>query len=166
VLGETSANRLALLRLLPALNSTVILMFAFDEYLFLSRWMKPTYRAQANALLAPWFAHWLSPALYVIVGTFCFSFAISLANIFTSREALQLTGAEKWYWYGFAFQVAHFLYAPPIMKLLKAISEDQPKGDVTSSMKKWLRIHLARSLTTDLPAWVFFIVAEVSSEPQ
>lgn len=159
-----STTGLALLRLLPALNSTVILMFAFDEYLFLSRWTKPTYRAQANALLAPWFAHWLSPALYVIVGTFSFSFALSLANIFTSRAALQAVGAEKWYWCGFAFQLSHFLYAPAIVPLLKAIPEDQPKGDVTSSMKRWLRIHLARSLTADLPAWVFFIVAKVASE--
>jgi hypothetical protein len=119
---------LALLRLLPALNSTVILMFAFDEYLFLSRWMKPTYRAQANALLAPWFAYWLSPALYVIVGSFSFSFAIALANIFTSRAALQAAGAEKWYWCGFVFQLAHFLYAPAILPLLKAITRGPARG--------------------------------------
>jgi hypothetical protein len=74
---------------------------------------------------------------------------------------LQAAGAEKWYWCGFAFQFAHFVFAPLAIKLLNEICEDKPKGDVTGTMRKWLRMHLARSFLVDVGAWVFFIVGNV-----
>jgi hypothetical protein len=136
-------------------------MFAFDEYLFLSRFMNTTYRTESNAFLAKWFTQWLAKAKWVIISLFPFSLGTALANIFTSRKALQMAGAEKWYWCGFAFQFGHFLFAPIAVKLLNDISGDKPKGDVTSSMKKWLRMHAIRTFVVDIPAWAFFITANV-----
>jgi len=154
---------LSFLRLVPTLNATVILMFAYDEYAFLSCWTNPAYRPEANALLPRWFKTWLSPSfgLGVIFTCFPLAFGSSLANIFISDG---LHGAAVYYWLGFAFQLAHFAYAKPILGLLRDIPGDVPKGNVVESMKRWLRIHWVRTLTTDLPAWVFFVMAKIVSE--
>ncbi|MCJ1245272.1 hypothetical protein MMC30_002475 [Trapelia coarctata] len=158
----TTPAGLALLRLLPLLSSTVNLMFTTDEHVFLSTWMNPAYRDRANALLPPWFEHWLARGKWVILTSYPFSMATSLANIFTYRDRLQAVGAERWYWCGFAFTLAHFLWAPPAIKMLNAIPADVPKGESTASLRTWLRVNAARGLTADLPAWVFFVVAVVT----
>jgi hypothetical protein len=48
-----------------------------------------------------------------------------------------------------------------VVKLLSDISGDRPKGNVTSSLKTWLRMNTIRLLVADLPAWAFFIVGNV-----
>ncbi|MCJ1377493.1 hypothetical protein MMC17_000588 [Xylographa soralifera] len=153
---------LALLRLAPLLSSTVNLMFTIDEHIFLSTWMKPAYRDRANMLLPSWFEHWLARGIWVILISYPFSLATALANIFTSRVQLQAVGATRWYWGGFLFTLAHFLYAPPALKMLNAIPADVPKGQSTTSLRTWLKVNAARGLTADLPAWIFFLGAAVT----
>lgn len=138
-------------------------MWAFDEYAFLSSWMDPSYRAQADTLLPAWFKTWLSKGTWVLITGFPMSFGAGIANTFTHRAGLQTAGALKWYWLGVAFTAAHFLYAPTAIRLLKAIQAGHPDGQTTKSMGEWLRMHFVRTVITDLPAFVCFTIATLTA---
>ena len=159
----TTQTGLNLLRLAPVLSSTAVLMYAHDEDLFYSCWVQPHYREKANALLPSWFTYNMKRALWVVLTGFSFSFVSGISNIYTSRLALLNSGASKWYWAGVSFTMAHFLFGRTALGLLSDIQEDRPKGNSTTSMEKWLRMHRVRTLAVDLPAWICFIVGFLRS---
>ncbi|KAJ7765417.1 hypothetical protein DFH07DRAFT_916324 [Mycena maculata] len=153
-------STLKLLRLFPVISSTVNLMWAHDEYAFLSSWMSSSYRAQADTLLPSWFKTWLQKGVWFPLGvSFPATVAVGLANIFTDRAGLEAVGALKWYWMGVGFTVAHFLYGPKAMRLLAAIQAGGQDGKATKPMGEWLRMHLTRIIIADLPAFICFTVA-------
>lgn len=147
---------LKLLRLSPFFSATINLMWAADEYMFLSSWLSPSYRNQANALLPAWFATWGPMGTLVLFSSFPFSLCTGIANILTSRETSRLNDASKWYWAGLAFTLAHFGFAPKALGLLAAIRKGEPKGNATESMRQWIAMHLLRVAIADFPAFVFF----------
>lgn len=150
---------LKILRLTPLISSTVNLMWAVDEYMFLSSWLSPSYRDQANALLPDWFATWSRMGSLVLFSSFPFSLGSGIANVLTSRETNAASGALKWYWAGLIFTFAHFLFAPKALKLLAAIRHGEPKGNATESMRLWIAMHSIRIAVADLPAFLAFATA-------
>ena len=154
----TTSMGLNLLRLTPVLSSTANLMYAHDENLFLSSWVQPSYRERANSLLPSWFSHWCPRALLVILVGFPASMVSGISSVSIKSWPLQENGAHKWYWAGIAFTFAHFIYGPRALRLLDDIQEDRPKGNSTTSMEKWLKMHRMRTFTADIPAWVCFLV--------
>lgn len=157
-------STLKLLRLFPVISSTVNLMWAYDEYAFLSSWMNPPYRTQADILLPHWFKNWLQKGTWLPLGlSFPMSIGVGLANIFTHGESLQANGALKWYWLGVGFTAAHFLYGPKAMRLLTDIQAGGSDGKATKPMGEWLTMHLTRIITADLPAFVCFTVAALAA---
>jgi hypothetical protein len=154
---------LKLLRLSPIISSTISLQFAYDEYTFLSCWMQPSYRPEANALLPAWFTSWGPWGTKVVFGSFTFSLASGLANLFTGRGVEEATVGRYWYAAGFVFAAAHlFIFGVKALKLLAMIRGGKPEGESTVSMGKWLEMHLLRSVTVDLPAVICFVVAALS----
>jgi hypothetical protein len=152
---------LKLLRLCPIISSTASLLWAYDEYAFFTAWMNPAFKPQADALLPKWFVTWAPKGTRVLATSFPMSLIAGIANTFTHRASLQTTGALPFYWLGVFFTSAHFFYGPTALRLLKAIREGEPKGETTKSMGKWLRMHRARTLTTDLLAFICFTIAAV-----
>jgi len=152
---------LKFLRLCPIISSTTSLVWAYDEYTFLGAWMNPTYRAQADALLPPWFITWAPKGTRVLFTSFPISLIAGIANAYTHRASLEATGALKFYWLGVFFALAHFFYGGMAVRLLKAIRNGEPEGKTTKSMGDWLRMHWARTFTTDLPAVICFTIAAV-----
>ncbi|KAJ6581544.1 hypothetical protein B0H19DRAFT_511635 [Mycena capillaripes] len=150
---------LKLLRLSPVISSTASLIWAYDEYSFLSSWMNPSYRTQADALLPPWFKTWAPKGTRVLFTSFPMSLIAGIANTFTHRASLQTAGV--FYWLGVFFTAAHFFYGPKALTLLKSIRDAQPAGRTTESMGEWLRMHRTRTVTTDLLAFICFTVAAV-----
>ena len=148
---------LAVVRLLPLLSSTVSLMWAADEYMFLSAWLSPSYRDQANALLPAWFSVWGAMGSKVLFSSFPLSLAAAMANALTSAAA------PRWYAIGLCFVMAHFAYAPTALKWLAAFRKDEPDRRPTESLRSWVDMHVLRSLTADLPALVCFATALVES---
>ncbi|KAJ6607516.1 hypothetical protein B0H10DRAFT_2227816 [Mycena sp. CBHHK59/15] len=134
---------LKFIRICPVISSTVNLMWAFDEYMFLSAWVNP--------------AH-LGP-----LDQFPLSVVTGLLNVLTHSDELQAVGALKWYWMAFAFTTAHFFFAPTAIRLLAAIQAGQPDGKPTKSMARWLSMHIFRTAVADLPACLCFIMAAVSA---
>jgi len=154
---------LKLLRLIPVISSTISLQFAYDEYAFLSRWVQPAYRAQADALLPPWFTSWGPWGTKVVFGSFTISIASGLANFLAGREVGEAAAARYWYAAGLGFAAAHLLvWGPTALKLLAKIRKGEPEGRATESMSKWLSMHLTRSILVDLPAVVCFVAGLMS----
>jgi len=150
---------LKLLRLFPLLSATVNLMWAADEYMFLSSWLSSTYRTQANALLPAWFATWGRMGSYVLFTSFPLSLGSAIANIVTSRQMSSASGALIWYCAGFMFTTVHFAFGPKALGLLAAIRNGEPKGNATESLTSWIEMHLIRVVVADLPAFLCFVMA-------
>lgn len=55
------------------------------------------------------------------------------------------------------------IYAKRATKLLAEIKADIPRGNSTYSMGVLLKMNWVRALTTDLPAWLCFIVAALKT---
>ncbi|CAJ2508286.1 Uu.00g094720.m01.CDS01 [Anthostomella pinea] len=154
----------SLLRLAPLISSTVNLMWAADEYMFLSAWLPAAYRTDADALLPRWFRVWGPMGSLVLFSSFPFSLGAAIANLLTSRDTSAAVGAAKWYWAGLVFTTAHFGYAPRALRLLKAIRKGKEEGgDPTGSMRRWIGMHLLRVVTADLPAFLCFATAVLSA---
>jgi hypothetical protein len=150
-----------LLLLSPAISSTVSLMWAVDEYQFLSCWTNPLYRDQATVLLPAWFKTWGQKATWVLLGSFSFSLGAGLANVVSVDPGLGET--SWWYCFGLCFTLAHFLYGPKALALLARIKNDTPNGDGIVALEEWLKMHVMRALTADLPAWICYIIAATTT---
>lgn len=155
---------LRVLRLLPVITSTVSLMFAVDEHIFLGTWMHPTLRDRTNAHLPAWFQRWGRRGRWPIILGYPTNYVLAILNLIVAREHLYTRGAAKWYGLGLLFSVGHIaVYGKGAIKLLADIKADIPKGNSSYSMGVWLRMNWQRALTTDLPAWLCFIVAALKA---
>ncbi|TVY16903.1 hypothetical protein LARI1_G007193 [Lachnellula arida] len=158
---ETSVR---VLRLLPVLSTTITLMFAVDEHIFLGTWMHPSFRDRANAHLPVWFQYWLRRGGWVIKLGYPSNYILGLLNLVVARDQLHTAGSRKWYVLGLLFSVGHIvIYARRALKLLAEIENDVPKGNSTYSMGVWLKMNWVRAVTTDLPALLCFIVAALKT---
>jgi hypothetical protein len=151
-----------LLRLLPVLSSSVTLMFAVDEHIFLGTWMHPEYRARANAHLPDWFTHWGRRGRWVILLGYPANYSLAVLNLLVARR--DSGGSLPWYGLGLLFSFCHIaIFAKRALGLLADIKADRPKGNSTHSMGVWLKMNWVRALVTDFPAWVCFIVAALKA---
>ncbi|TGO41635.1 hypothetical protein BHYA_0018g00060 [Botrytis hyacinthi] len=150
---------LRVLRLLPVITSTAVLMFAVDEHIFLGTWMAPPFRERANMHLPSWFQLWGRRGRWVILLGYPGTYVLGMLNLLVARPQLKVAGAQKWYALGLLCSVGHIaIYGKRALKLLAEIKGDVPKGNSTCSMAAWLRMHRIRTCTTDVPALVFFVV--------
>ena len=176
-----TSTSLRLLRLLPALSSTLTLMFALDEHLIFGTWMHPSLRARANTHLPAWWTRGGLRWRWVIILGYPVNYILGILNLLASvsppprwdhhhhqQQLLQevTTGGggswssfKSWYALGLMFSVAHMLYARMALRLIADIENGVPRGNVTESMAGWLKMNWVRALTTDLPAWVCFVTA-------
>jgi hypothetical protein len=154
---------LRLLRLLPAICSTVTLQFAIDEQLIFGTWVHPALRERANANLPPW---WTLGGLrwrWVIIVGYLANYIFGVLNLLVARDQLEATGSTNWYTAGLFFSIAHMLFVRMALGKISAIEKDIPKGNVTNSMAAWLRMNWIRGWITDFPAWLCCIVAVVKA---
>jgi hypothetical protein len=154
---------LGFVRMLPLISSTVSLMWAADEYMFLSSWLPTAYHEQAQALLPLWFATWGRMANWVLFSSFPISLGAAIANVTTSRATSGASGALMWYYAGLFFTSAHFFYGPKALGLLAAIRKPAPAGNPTASLSQWITMHLTRVVTADAPAFLAFATAVLTS---
>lgn len=161
---SATETALRMLRLLPVLTSTVTLMFAVDEHIFLGTWMHPAFRDRANAHLPAWFYHWGRRGRWIILLGYPANYLLAILNLAVARTQLFAMGAGKWYFLGLLFSLGHIaIYGKGALKLLAEIKADVPKGNSTYSMGVWLKMNWVRALTTDLPAWLCFIVGALKA---
>ena len=159
----TISTGLKLLRLLPAITSTATLQFVIDEHLIFGTWMDPSLRQKANTTLPAWWTRGGLRWQWVLIIGYPLNYLFGILNLVTDYDQLQATGASTWYKMALIFSVAHMLYLKMALERIAAIEQGRPKDNVTVSMGRWLHMNWARGLITDLPAWVFWIVAAVKA---
>jgi hypothetical protein len=147
-----------LILLLPLLTSTAFLEFAIDETFFFSLFLRPSHSAQSANLLPGYLLAFSRPAILIIA-------SILGTQLLTSLAAIALSDQTFWYWTGFALTLAHFPFAPFAAPLLTDIAKmEKGKGkeeEVKRKMERFLRVHLVRTWTVNLGAWVCFAIAVV-----
>ncbi|KAF2170722.1 hypothetical protein M409DRAFT_63803 [Zasmidium cellare ATCC 36951] len=171
---------LQLLRLLPLISSTVNVQFANDEYQFLTSWTELPLDKQipAREVLPNWSTSWQSRGLWQALIGLSVPIIAGVANHVLLRPATAasifqdplLSGldganvsAARWYLAGSIFSFLHFAFGCKALRLLAQMASDDAKNRKSNieSVAQWLRMHRMRTLLTDLPAFVCFIVATI-----
>lgn len=158
-----TSTSLRLLRLLPAITSTATLQFVIDEHLIFGTWMDPSLRAHTNAALPAWWTRGGLRWQWVLIIGYPLNYIFGVLNLMVKYDQLRESGAATWYILGLMFSLAHMFYLKIALGRIAAIEKGTPKGNVTVSMGRWLKMNWVRGLITDLPAWVFWIVAALKA---
>ncbi|KAI1776999.1 hypothetical protein F4818DRAFT_408798 [Hypoxylon cercidicola] len=150
-----------LLRLIPIMSSTSSLWYAWDQYEQNTLFRKAELKTLSNQLLPRYFTSFFArgaPRVLALLATT----AVSCGAILRSSGDMSASAAKPWYIAGLSLAVAHLAWAPLIIPPVKAIEKDA-KGQNVAHLEHWLRLHVWRSLTVDLGAWLCCIVATVVS---
>ncbi|KAH8812137.1 hypothetical protein F5884DRAFT_303892 [Xylogone sp. PMI_703] len=150
---------LILLRIAPLLSSTCSLWYALDQSFFLSIFTNPIHCTKSNDILPSYFTTFFHHGVWRVLGLISISIATSVANLYHAGLSDEL---RKWFVAGALFTASHLLFVPAEGPTTLAIIHNQSKGRSTEDLKRWLKIHLVRTLTVDLAAWACFVVAAVS----
>ncbi|KAF7114707.1 hypothetical protein CNMCM5793_009658 [Aspergillus hiratsukae] len=130
-----------LLRLAPLVTTTSSLMYAWDEYWFLSGFLRPEYKHHSEAMLPRYFRRFFEQGIWIIASLNTLTLSSSVANLLIDRLALDRLGSSRWYCAGLGFTVCHFLFVPLIAYPIRDIMEDRSKGQSTKDLKRWIDIH-------------------------
>lgn len=162
----TAAMSKTALLVAPLVSSTCTLLFGFDQDLFLRLLtLRSTYR-DANSLLPAYWHVFLHRSLPRVLSYITTTAATSLAAIFVARPLLQRRGTVGWYAGAAACAAAHLAWVPWVTGPIKAMVEDEgvaieEEEGLTNVDHQvgWLKVNLARTVTTDLLGWVCAVVA-------
>ena len=155
-----TATRLGLhpsFAILPFLSSSLTLFYAFVEPTVFIPWVRSadTELTATNRALRIWWNHFYTPSLSTIL-------SITIPTIFTGGYAIAKlqSHTREWRLYaaGTAFTVGHYVFAAPIVDAINHMNSEEVEktnGNV-EWLKKWLRIHAWRTITTDIPSVVCF----------
>ncbi|KAH9950087.1 hypothetical protein B0H21DRAFT_23241 [Amylocystis lapponica] len=141
--------QIGLLHLTPVLSATAALTFAASEYWTLLPWLKPDTQPQA---LSKWFDQWFR---YGTAGVVVFGTASLVGGYASWRDTVG--GARALYKYGIFFAVGHFAFVPPVSQCIKRLVYGPT--DSKDELRLWLKLHTARTVLTDLPAFLCFLGA-------
>ncbi|KAK6073401.1 hypothetical protein SCUP234_08740 [Seiridium cupressi] len=149
---------IVLLRAAPLVTSTSALWFSLDQYTFLNNFLRPEHHEKANELVPSYFKTFFPGGAAHIFLLYGISISTGAANFWGKPN-----GAWRWYAAGTALAATHFAFVPKIMWVIQSLCEDQYKGQGNRELKKWLNIHVIRSVIADLPAWICFGAAALTS---
>ncbi|KAI0430582.1 hypothetical protein F5Y09DRAFT_341515 [Xylaria sp. FL1042] len=148
-----------LLHLVPIMSSTSSLWYAWDQYEQMTLLRTRELKSLSNQLLPKYFTSFFArgaPRVLGLLLTTAFSCGAILR--YSSAGVVREKGAFPWYVAGLSLAISHLAWAPAILPSVKAIEKDAKEKNVTQ-LEAWLRLHVWRSLTVDLGAWVCCIVA-------
>ncbi|KAH6648031.1 hypothetical protein BKA67DRAFT_649683 [Truncatella angustata] len=156
--SETFVDFTVLLRAAPLVSATSALWFSADQYTFLNNFLRPEHRNEAESVVPSYFKTFFPGGLTRILFLYGVSISTGTANFWARPNA-------SWHWYaaGTAFAVAHFAFAPRIISVVQSLTENRHPKQGNRDLKKWLDIHVVRSILADLPAWICFVVATLTS---
>jgi hypothetical protein len=146
-----------LLRVAPVITSSFSLWYCWDQFMFFQNFIVPENRRLGSAFLPGYWKTFLTPGLTCIFTLYGATAMAAAGNIYRGSTAFW------WYTAGVTLSVAHFTFAPFIIGPIEDIINDRAKGESWKDMQRWLRIHVARSLLVDFPAWVCYLLAAMQS---
>ncbi|KAL4798963.1 putative integral membrane protein [Aspergillus venezuelensis] len=159
-----------LLLLTPVISSTGTIMYAGCEALFFSAFLHPPVRPHSRSILPLWFRRVFETNINVLIGLnmVTISCASAILTIPGVRSVLTENGSRGLYVTGLIGTCTHFVFAPTMLGVIERItkpSEERKEGenDSTDEMERWLGIHYVRLLVADVPAWVAYIGAVLTT---
>lgn len=160
-----SAAKTALL-LAPAVTSTCTLLLGLDHDLFLRPLtLRSTYR-DANRLLPAYWARLMRTGLPRVLAFLSGTAASSVAALALAGPLLRRRASAGWYWVAAGCAAAHLAWVPWVTGPIRAMVDDEgvavddDEGETNvDHQARWLRVNLARTLTTDLLGWACAMVA-------
>lgn len=154
---------LKLLRIAPLLTTTSSLVYAWDEHWYLSGFLHSKHQEETKKILPSYFRRFFEQGIFVIAGLNTLTISTAITNLLTDRPVLDRLQSSRWYWAGLGFTVCHFLFVPLIAYPIRDIMEDRSRGNSTNDLRRWLDVHRVRVLVADLPAWMSFLGAVLST---
>lgn len=147
-----------LLVVTPLVTSTAAFWFAVDQCVFLRLFQEPIHIEKSKPILPTYFDKFLPKALAMLFCLNGISAGTAIANLLTRERGV----ADRWYWSGLFFSIAHFAFVPAVAWKIKAIVEDT-KGESTAILSKWLKVHYLRMWTVDILALGSFLAAALTT---
>jgi hypothetical protein len=148
-----------LLRVAPLVSSSAAVWFCYDQWMYYGTFLHRDVKQKTNDILpAYWNAH-ISKGLAGIFSLYGLSAATGLANAL-SRGGRPAAPGSRWYLAGACLSVAHFVFVPWVAEEIRAMVHD---GNAVESQARWMRFHLTRTFTVDIPGWVCFGLAVLHS---
>ncbi|KAF3769764.1 hypothetical protein M406DRAFT_248376 [Cryphonectria parasitica EP155] len=149
-----------LLRLTPLISSTCTLWFAWDQRVMYGTFAHRDLEEQSKAILPLWWKkvleiHDIERVLFPLTVTS----VTSIINIRKYGSLLRAKGSWAWYAAGAALAVGHLAFVPGVVYKIKAMIDDNGKGEAVEQQRRWLTVHTLRTLTVDLGAWVACVIA-------
>lgn len=152
----------ALLRVTPLISSSFCIWFAWDQHFYLHLFTIPNVRPKSPQILPSYMKAFYPSASARVAVTWITTMATSIVTIY-SQSSVITPQSLWWYKAGLSMTVGHALFAPiilpTIVSILKYGDKSAGQEDIMTLLSRWLKIHIIRSLTVDLFAWVCFVFA-------
>ncbi|KAI0636745.1 putative integral membrane protein [Trametes polyzona] len=149
-----------LLRAVPLVSSTASLIYATTELIVNGAFLLPEIRAGSDKVLPRWYHHVFNRAIFIVVG-------LNLTTVTTTITCLWLDRGKStrspFYWAGLAGAIGHMVFIPWVAGPIQRMVEDRNEKGATHEMERWLSVHRVRMLVADVPAWLSFIGAVLTT---
>ncbi|KAI1746039.1 hypothetical protein F4680DRAFT_442308 [Xylaria scruposa] len=159
-----ASNQLpVILHLVPVITSTCSLWYAWDQYEQMTVFCQAEVKGLSNQILPRYFTSFFNRGVPRVLGLLATT-VLSCAAIlrYSASGFLREQGAFPWYVAGLSLAVGHMAWAPSILPPVKAMEHDAKDKNI-AHLEKWLRLHVWRSLTVDIGAWICCVVGTVKS---
>lgn len=166
-------NPQTLLHVIPLATSTGTLAHAILEHAAFSSFLVPSIRQSSDKILPTWFDRVFKRAVCTVLALNLSTIGSAAATLFLnryypSRRPLQ---TSAFYWVGLVGAVGHLAFVPfvagPVQRIVEdtAVQEDAGESGIgaTGDMARWLSVHRVRMAVVDLPAWIAFVGAILTS---
>ncbi|KAK3196017.1 mRNA splicing protein [Lecanicillium sp. MT-2017a] len=153
------------LLLTPLVSSTCTVLFAFDQHSFLEPFTRRACYRRSNDLLPSYMKIFSPRCLAQVMSFLGVTTWSSAAALYACRALLRAKGSTRWYGAAAAMACAHLLYVPLVASKARAIMDDdgvavEDEGSTNADILcSWLKVNVARTVTTDLVGWVCAFVA-------
>ncbi|KAH9905361.1 hypothetical protein F4778DRAFT_705269 [Xylariomycetidae sp. FL2044] len=156
----SSSSLLVALHLVPVISSTSSLWYAWDQYEQLTLFRHKEMKSLSNQVIPPYFTAFFKRGVPRALGLLATT-TLSCASILRySSEVSREKGAFPWYVAALALAVSHLAWAPSVIPHVKAIENDAKEKNLVH-LEHWLRLHVWRSLTVDIGAWICCVAGTV-----
>lgn len=141
----------------PLLGSSLTVFYAFTETAIFYSFLRAAEHDSPTASKAVrlWWTYFLPPGVSLI-------FATTIPTIIGGYYTLKDFPHGSYQWKlavaGITFALGHFVYVPTIASVISGVVDEEvgKRGETMGMVRKWLKIHFWRFLSTDLPALVCF----------
>ncbi|KAK7943130.1 uncharacterized protein PG986_012243 [Apiospora aurea] len=137
---------MTLLRVTPLVTSTAAVMFSVDQYLFLDNLLAPPHREQMNELVPSYYKTFFRKGIWIIMTAYPVSIATGVANVYRSSGERPPPNSA----------------AGTTARGAGAV-RGRGQGEGNRNLRRWLDVHLVRSVLVDVPSWLCFATACLKS---